>query len=222
MSTPLLSVVAGPNGSGKSTFVHAVLGPATGLPFINADEIAAAQWPGDEEGHAYDASRAASAVRANAITDRRSFITETVFSHPSKVALVKQATRAGYRVELHVMLIPEDVTVARVAYRVSAGGTPFRLTKSVGATTASGGWSWKPAQSCIARRSTTTHAASRFSRLPCTNAATRSARRPGPHGHLRFSPPELGARSRDADRASSVRLRHDSQSSDASRPTKDW
>ena len=72
--------------------------------------------------HAYDASRAAAAERAVAITNRRSFITETVFSHPSKVTLVQQATRAGYRVELHVMLIPEDVTVARVAYRVSTGG----------------------------------------------------------------------------------------------------
>jgi predicted ABC-type ATPase len=122
VSTPLLCVVAGPNGSGKSTFVHLVLGPATGLPVINADDIAAAQWPGDEEARAHDASRAAAAARARAIADRRSFITETVFSHPSKVALVEQATRAGYRVELHVMLIPEDVTVARVAYRVDAGG----------------------------------------------------------------------------------------------------
>ena len=118
----MLCVVAGPNGSGKSTFVHEVLGPATGLPFINADELAAAEWPGDEEAHAYDASRAAAAARAQAINDRRSFITETVFSHPSKVALVKEAARAGYRVELHVMLIPEEVTVRRVAYRVSAGG----------------------------------------------------------------------------------------------------
>jgi predicted ABC-type ATPase len=122
LSTPLLHVLAGPNGSGKSAFVHAVLGPATGLPFINADEIAAARWPGDEAAHAYDASRAAAAARAQAIAERRSFITETVFSHPSKVSLVEQAVRAGYRVELHVMLIPEDVTVARVAYRVSAGG----------------------------------------------------------------------------------------------------
>ena len=122
MSTPLLCVVAGPNGSGKSTFVQAVLGPATGLPFINADQLAAAQWPGDEEAHAYDAARAAAAVRAQAIADRRSFIAETVFSHPSKVALVEGATRAGYRVESHVMLIPEDVAVARVAYRVDAGG----------------------------------------------------------------------------------------------------
>lgn len=122
MSTPLLHVLAGPNGSGKSTFAQTVLLPATGLPFINADELAAAAWPGDEEARAYDASLAAAHARARAITERRSFITETVFSHPSKVDLVAQAARAGCRVELHVMLIPEDVTVARVAYRVSAGG----------------------------------------------------------------------------------------------------
>lgn len=122
MSTPLLYVLAGPNGSGKSTFVHTVLGPTTGLPFVNADDIAAARWPGDEEAHAYHAARAAAAVRTQAIIDQRSFITETVFSHPSKVTLLKRAMRAGYHVELHVMLIPEDVTVARVAYRVSSGG----------------------------------------------------------------------------------------------------
>ena len=115
-------MLAGPNGSGKSTFAHSVLGPVTGLPFVNADDIAAAHWPGDEQAHAYDASRLAAKVRAQAIADRRSFITETVFSHPSKVALVQRATRAGYLVELHVMLIPEEVTVERVAYRVSAGG----------------------------------------------------------------------------------------------------
>lgn len=122
MSTPLLHVLAGPNGSGKSAFVHTVLAPATGLPFINADEIAAATWPGDEEARAYDASRAAAELRTRAIGDRRSFITETVFSHPSKIALLEQASGAGYRIELHVMLVPEDVTVARVAYRVDGGG----------------------------------------------------------------------------------------------------
>ena len=122
MSTPLLYILAGPNGSGKSEFARRVLEPATFLPFVNADAIAAERWPGAEETHAYDASLAAAAVRDQAITERRSFITETVFSHPSKVALVEQALRAGYRVEMHVMLIPEDLAVARVAYRVSHGG----------------------------------------------------------------------------------------------------
>lgn len=122
MSTPLLCLLAGPNGSGKSTFAREVLIPVTGLPFINADEIAASKWPGEEVSHAYEASAAAAALRGQAIADRRSFITETVFSHPSKVSLIEQALQVGYRVELHVMVIPEDLAVERVAYRVSEGG----------------------------------------------------------------------------------------------------
>lgn len=99
MSTPVLHVLAGPNGSGKSTFVREMLVPITHLPFINAAE-----------------------ARDQAIAERRSFITETVFSHPSKVELVERGLAAGYLVELHVMLVPEDLAVARVTHRVALGG----------------------------------------------------------------------------------------------------
>ncbi len=51
-----------------------------------------------------------------------SFITETVFSHPSKVHLVERAVTAGYLVTLHVILVPEEVTVRRVEYRAAHGG----------------------------------------------------------------------------------------------------
>lgn len=122
MSTPVLHVLAGPNGSGKSSFVRDVLQPATGLPFVNADEIAAARWPGGESEHAYEASAAAAALRDELLRGGQSFITETVFSHPSKVDLVEQAVAADYVVALHVMLVPVDVTVRRVEQRVSAGG----------------------------------------------------------------------------------------------------
>jgi predicted ABC-type ATPase len=122
VSTPVLHLLAGPNGSGKSTFAAQVLGPITHLPFVNADEIARERWPGHEEAHAYDASTAAAHARSQAIAAGRSFITETVFSHPSKVDLVEQGLRAGYLVELHVMLVPEDLAVARVAHRVALGG----------------------------------------------------------------------------------------------------
>ncbi len=122
MSTPTLHVLAGPNGSGKSTFAHRYLISRTHLPFINADEIAAARWPGDEQAHAYDASKAAAEARAAAIAHRESFITETVFSHPSKRDLILRAISEGYRVELHVMLMSEDLAVIRVGYRVAKGG----------------------------------------------------------------------------------------------------
>lgn len=119
---PLLHVLAGPNGSGKTTYVERVLQPITQLPFINADVIAAQRWPDAQEQHAYDASRAAATQRATLLDQRRSFITETVFSHPSKNTLVDDALRRGYYVHLHVILVPVDLTVQRVAERVRGGG----------------------------------------------------------------------------------------------------
>lgn len=122
MSTPVLHVLAGPNGSGKSTFAHRVLQPATGLPFINADEIAAVRWPGEELEHAYAASSAAAKARMERFDARGSFITETVFSHPSKVDLVRRAVASAYLVTLHVMLVPLEVTLRRVEHRIARGG----------------------------------------------------------------------------------------------------
>lgn len=119
---PLLHLLAGPNGSGKSSYVRDVLGPITRLPFVNADEIATAHWPGNESAHAYDASRLAAVERERLLRERRSFITETVFSHPSKVDLLRHASTLGYLVHLHVMIVPVDLSVQRVADRVRRGG----------------------------------------------------------------------------------------------------
>lgn len=122
MSTPVLHVLAGPNGAGKSTFVERVLQPVTHLPFVNADVIAVDQWPDAPSEHAYDASRAAAVERQRLMEHRASFITETVFSHPSKVDLVAHAVGLGYVVHLHVMLVPVELSVARVSERVGRGG----------------------------------------------------------------------------------------------------
>jgi predicted ABC-type ATPase len=105
------------------------LQPVTHLLFINADEIAAQRWPDQEAEHAYEASAAAAAARDDALSRRRSFITETVFSHPNKVELIKQGISAGYLVTLHAILVPEDVTVMRVEYRVAEGGHTVPETK---------------------------------------------------------------------------------------------
>lgn len=122
MSDPVLHLLAGPNGAGKSTFYEEILGPVTGLPFINADRIAATRWPGHEMEHAYEASEQAARERDRLIERHTSFATETVFSHPSKLDLLQAARRAGYRVTLHIVLIPESLAVARVQQRVIAEG----------------------------------------------------------------------------------------------------
>ena len=122
MSDPVLHLVAGPNGSGKSTFYDKVLYPVTGLPFVNADDIAAARWTDAADMHAYEAAELAAQERARLIAQRDSFATETVFSHPSKLELIEVAVSAGYLVTLHVLLVPEDLAVARVENRVENGG----------------------------------------------------------------------------------------------------
>ncbi|GAA1706198.1 zeta toxin family protein [Microbacterium sediminicola] len=119
---PVLHLLAGPNGSGKSTYVAEVLQPITHLPFINADVIAAERWPGAQLTHAREASDAAAVMREELLARRESFITETVFSHPSKNALVEAASARGYLVHLHVMMVPVELSVRRVAERVRDGG----------------------------------------------------------------------------------------------------
>ena len=119
---PVLHLLAGPNGAGKSSYVHDVLGPVTYLPFINADEIAAERWPGAQAEHAYEAARLAEVQRRAKIAEGSSFISETVFSHPSKIQLVADAVDAGYLVHLHVIMVPVELTVRRVLERVRRGG----------------------------------------------------------------------------------------------------
>jgi predicted ABC-type ATPase len=119
-----LDLVVGPNGAGKSTFVARTLSRALprGVPFVNADLIARERWPGHEQEHAYDAADVAARTREALVEGGHTFIAETVFSHPSKLALVELAHAHGFSVALHVLLVPEELSVARVEHRVRAGG----------------------------------------------------------------------------------------------------
>ncbi|MGW0041973.1 zeta toxin family protein [Rhodococcus sp. NPDC003348] len=118
-----LDLVVGPNGAGKSTFVEQRLAPLLpGSVFVNADVIAQDRWPDSAEEHSYEAARIAATIRDALIEQGESFIAETVFSHPSKLELIDRARRAGYVVVLHVVLVPVELSVARVAERVVEGG----------------------------------------------------------------------------------------------------
>jgi predicted ABC-type ATPase len=122
MSDPVLHLVAGPNGAGKSTLYIDVIGPATHLEFVNADLIAAQRWPDDPVSKSYEAAVVAAERRTKLIDHGISFVTETVFSHESKLELVNAALGAGYIVTVHVVMVPEELAVARVANRVETGG----------------------------------------------------------------------------------------------------
>jgi predicted ABC-type ATPase len=118
-----LDLVVGPNGAGKSTFVRLTLAPALPVTsFVNADAIAEQRWPEDPVAHSYDAARIAAATRTALIERGEPLIAETVFSHPSKLDLLREAAATGFYTALHVVMVPEELAVARVAARVAGGG----------------------------------------------------------------------------------------------------
>jgi len=118
-----LDLIVGPNGAGKTTLFERIIAPARpGLPFVNADRIAADRFPGDEIQQSYAAARIAANTREALIAARLDFCTETVFSHTSKVELVATARAAGYDVVMHVVMIPLVLSGHRVNAGVAGGG----------------------------------------------------------------------------------------------------
>lgn len=123
-------LLAGPNGAGKSTLYRAlvregILGPP--LEFVNADlhERAHLQHITNAQERSEAARAWAEARRAALLSARTPFASETVFSHPSKLALIEQAQRHGFTVALHIVALDDPTRLlGRVAQRVREGGHP--------------------------------------------------------------------------------------------------
>lgn len=122
-SKPVLYVLAGPNGAGKSTFYEQVLKPKVQAPFINADIIQKTELSDQSMAGAYAAAALAAQRRAEYLTQKNSFVTESTFSHPSKLELLQQARAAGFIIMVfHVGIADAELSVRRVALRVTEGG----------------------------------------------------------------------------------------------------
>lgn len=122
-SRPTLFLIAGPNGAGKSTFYDTVLAGRVAAPFINADIIQREELRDSAPKAAYEAARIAEERRRSFMAEGRSFVMETVFSHSSKLDLLNDARKAGYRLTVfHLALASADLAVARVKERVAEGG----------------------------------------------------------------------------------------------------
>ena len=120
---PILYLIAGPNGAGKSTLYEQVLKPKVQAPFINADLIQKTELSDQSMAGAYAAAKLAAQRRAEYLTLQRSFVTESTFSHPSKLDLLQQGRAAGFIVMVfHVGVAAADLSVQRVALRVTEGG----------------------------------------------------------------------------------------------------
>ena len=93
------------------------------MPFINADLIQRDELKDGDVNAAYKAAQIASERRASLMADRKSFATETVFSHPTKFDLITEAKALGYRVMMfHISVAHPDLSVARVGERFTEGG----------------------------------------------------------------------------------------------------
>ena len=112
---PIVLVFAGPNGSGKSTVTKGfdIIGE-----YINADDIKKQRNCSDLE-----AAQFATALREDAVKNKRDFTFETVLSSPRNVELLKYAKSVGYRIEVVFVLTSDpQINVSRVAQRVKNGG----------------------------------------------------------------------------------------------------
>lgn len=116
-------LLAGPNGAGKSTLYRTRVAPAFAGPFVNADLIQRDELRDPSPQAAYRAAEIAETRRREILARRGDLATETVFSHPSKLALVEDARAAGYTVwVMHVGVEDAEISVARVAWRIAEGG----------------------------------------------------------------------------------------------------
>lgn len=124
---PLLVVLAGSNGAGKSTF-HAEALSSTGIPFVNADEIArdlSVKSGRNMADLAYEAMQRAEGLRRDLLRQRASFIMETVLSDSqgAKLAFFSEAQAVGYFVLfIHIRVHNVETSIARVMQRVLNGG----------------------------------------------------------------------------------------------------
>lgn len=125
---PVFYLLAGPNGAGKSTLYKALAANGTLSPeieFVNADlhEAAHLQHIDDPQVRSEAARTWADARRSTLLATGQSFVSETVFSHPSKLALIDEALAAGFLVVLIAVALdhPERL-LERVHRRVDEGG----------------------------------------------------------------------------------------------------
>lgn len=124
-----LWILAGGNGAGKSRFYEVYL-KNKNLSFVNADLIAREI----SEVQSAEVSRAAQEQAMEAclqkISNGEAFCFETVFSHISKVELIKKAKVNGYEINLvFIHLDNPNRNVARVYQRFENGGHNVSVEK---------------------------------------------------------------------------------------------
>lgn len=138
MSPPIFHLLAGPNGAGKSTLYRALVASGaieSDLEFVNADlhERDCLQHVPDLQQRSEAAREWADTRRETLLNARVGFVSETVFSHESKLGLIRHAQSLGYQVVLYVVSLDDPQRLlARVSQRVREGGHNVPASRILG------------------------------------------------------------------------------------------
>jgi predicted ABC-type ATPase len=128
VARPIFHLLAGPNGAGKSTLYRALVASGSiskQFEFVNADLHEQSHLPhiADLQKRSEAARDWADKRRETLLSKKTSFVSETVFSHESKLALIAQAQAMGFDVVLYVVSLDNPQRLlARVSQRVREGG----------------------------------------------------------------------------------------------------
>lgn len=132
---PELIIIAGPNGSGKTSVTQQFLHHewASGTTYINPDQVANERfgdWNSQEA--VLKAANYCADWREKCLSDRVSFVFETVMSADDKVQFIIRAKEAGYFVRLFFISTESPkINAARIADRVMKGGHDVPISKVI-------------------------------------------------------------------------------------------
>ena len=132
---PELIIIAGPNGSGKTSvtkrFLHYEW--AEGTIYINPDEVANemfGDWNSKEA--VLNAANYCAEWREKCLTERKSFVFETVMSAEDKVQFIIKAKNAGFFIRLFFISTENPkINASRIADRVMKGGHDVPISKII-------------------------------------------------------------------------------------------
>ena len=132
---PTLCIVAGPNGSGKTTTTMQLLENewAVDSIYINPDQIANDMFGNWNDSEAVlKAAKYCAELREKCLTERTSFVFETVFSAQDKIDFVLRAKQAGFFIRIFFISTSDpSINAARIAKRVMKGGHDVPISKII-------------------------------------------------------------------------------------------
>lgn len=132
---PELIIIAGPNGSGKTSITQKFLHHewAEGTIYINPDQVAKDMFGDWNDSDAVlKAAKYCAELREKCLTEKKSFVFETVFSAQDKINFVIRAKEAGFFIRLFFISTSNPtINASRIANRVMKGGHDVPIMKII-------------------------------------------------------------------------------------------